>query len=147
MDTEQKNNKKHITAKERKTPSAPMRYLADRGLLSGHTLDYGCGRGFDAEYYKTHRYDPYYFPIPIFDNSYDTITCHYVLNVVDKKEEKEILLNINKLLKESGVAYLTVRRNIEKEGFTSKGTYQRNVILDLPILVSNARFCIYIMKK
>jgi hypothetical protein len=46
-----------------------------------------------------------------------------------------------------GVAYITVRRNLKKDGFTSKGTYQRIVRLNLPIVEENSDYCIYRMDK
>jgi hypothetical protein len=62
-----------------------MRFLNSLGLLRGKMLDYGCGRGFDAEYYGMDKYDPHYAPeFPKI--KFDTITCNYVLNVVDAVE-------------------------------------------------------------
>jgi len=136
-------NTPHKTAISRKSPSVPMRYIAKLNLLSGRTLDFGCGKGFDAKYFKMEAYDPYFKPEKP-TGKFDTITCNYVLNVVDKEKEKEILSQIKSLLSDQGIAYITVRRDIKKEGFTSKGTYQRNVILDLPILKETSTYCIYV---
>ena len=58
----------HKTAIKRNKLSAPMRYLSENNLLKGDLLDYGCGRGDDADLLSMDKYDP---PIVL---SYDTIT-------------------------------------------------------------------------
>jgi hypothetical protein len=46
-------------------------------------------------------------------------------------------------LSEKGKAYLTVRRDVKQDGATSRG-YQRNVLLDLPIVKEKKNnYCIY----
>jgi len=51
--------------------------------------------------------------------------------------------NILKHLKPNGKAYLSVRRDIKKEGKTSRG-FQRNVFLDFPVLKERRNnYCIY----
>ena len=139
------NTRSHCTAIARKNPSVPMRHLAKLGLLeNGRKLDYGCGRGFDAEHFTMDKYDPHYSPRKP-DGLYDTITCNYVLNVIEPEKEYDILNEIAKLLEWKGKAYITVRRDIKKEGFTSKKTFQRNVKLDLPILKETSTYCTYIL--
>ena len=138
------------TAIKRNKPSAPMEFLKDSGYLKGQIMDFGCGKGMDADTYKMSKYDPYYFPVQLerYKDTYDTITCNYVLNVLPKDEEKKVLKNIQSLLTEEGKAYITVRRDIKKEGITSKKTFQRNVELRLPVVVEKARrFCIYLLTK
>ena len=140
-----KNSKSHNTAIARKKPSVPMRHLAKIGFLeNGRKLDYGCGRGFDADFFHMDRYDPHYSPAKP-TKKYDIITCNYVLNVVSEFDGANILQEIKGLLKAEGTAYITVRRDIKKEGYTSKGTYQRNVVLDLPILKETKAYCIYMV--
>jgi len=134
------------TAIKRKTLSAPSRELVKANVLQGKILDFGCGRGDDAKRLKVAKYDPNHSPeMP--KGKYDTIYCHYVLNVLDtKKERVEVVETIKKKLKKKGTAYITVRRDIKKEGVTSKGTYQENIILDLPILKEKkGGYCIYIL--
>ena len=139
-------NNSHKTAIYRNAPSVPMRILHDRGLLVGRMLDYGCGRGFDANFFGMESYDPYYAPdMP--EGEFDTITCNYVFNVLEEKHEQALLSNIKDKLKKNGVAYISVYRDIRKYGFTSKGTFQRDVILDLPVLIETRFFCIYVLKK
>ena len=139
------NLKTYLTAIARRYPAKPMRLLRKLDLLNGRLLDYGCGKGFDAQYYRMDAYDPYYAPQRP-QGQYDVITCQYVLNVLEKEEEEKILEDIKNLLKDNGRAYLTVRRDI-KDGYTAKGTYQRIVKLPLPILKENRSFCTYILSK
>ena len=141
------NNKAHYTAITRKKPSVPMRHLAKLGVLDkGRKLDYGCGKGFDADHFGMEKYDPHFSPIKP-KGLFDVITCNYVLNVVLENKVLDILIDIGNLLNSGGKAYLTVRRDIKQEGYTKKGTYQRNVILDLPILKETSTYCTYILTK
>jgi len=139
----------HKTAKKRATLSRPMRYLHEKGLLRGKLLDYGCGRGDDAERLSMDKYDPCYFsgrPIAL---SYDTITCNYVLNVIkDESSRKAVLSRILRCLKPGGTAYISVRRDKFREGVNARGTFQATVELDLPVLVEKkGKFITYILKK
>ncbi len=139
--------KAHLTAKGRKSPSKPMQFLSRKDLLIGRSLDFGCGKGFDAKHFKMESYDPHFQPkLP--KGKFDTITCNYVLNVIeDHKIVLDVIDKLKSLLKNKGTCYITVRRDIIKEGCTSKGTYQKNIVLNLPTLVENKSFCIYILKK
>lgn len=142
-------NKAYLTAIKRNKVSAPMKFLFQAGLLpmDKDVLDYGCGRGFDADFFSLAKFDPHFFPAVPSGNR-DCVVCNYVLNVVDEKSATEILRKIQGLLSENGIAYVTVRRDVKKEGLTSKGTFQRNVILDLPIVKEKrGLFCIYRLEK
>ena len=135
------------TAISRKTASAPLRFLEKNGYLKGSVLDYGCGKGADHKHlvemkYNANSYDPYWNPVNLEGTKYDTILCTYVLNVVDEKTQADILSSIKSLLNKNGEAFLSVRRDVKKDGPTSKG-FQRNVILDLEVIKSNSGFCIY----
>jgi hypothetical protein len=127
-------NKSHKTAISRSKVSVPMKFLSENNLLTGDRLDYGCGKGFDAKEFNMDMYDPYYQPeFP--SKEYGVITSNYVLNVIESSKERENVLNtIKSLLKPDGVAYLTLRRDIKKDGYTSKGTYQGTISLSLPIV-------------
>lgn len=133
----------------RKTLSAPMRYLKSKGLISRGwlTLDFGCGRGDDARALQIHGYDPHFTPWAqwVFKEKWDVITCNYVLNVVDEAEGLQIIKQLNSMLAPTGRAYITVRRDVKKDGLTSRGTYQRNVVLPLPVVTQNSNFCIYLL--
>jgi hypothetical protein len=136
------------TAISRKLPSVPMQYLNKNDLLVGRKLDYGCGRMHDAKAFGMVGYDPYYNPIEL-SGEFDTITCNYVLNVIDNAAMRcEVLETIHSLLAVGGTAYITVRRDVKRDGYTSKGTYQCNVELELPIVKEvKGAFCIYKMLK
>ncbi len=135
------------TAISRKTLSAPMRVLSRRKLLCGATLDYGCGRGFDADYLDIQGYDPHWRNDEsiLFPMYYNTITCNYVLNVIESQDEREkVLDHIFWLLAPKGIAYITVRRDgHELKGKTKSGSWQGYVILDEFVEYENQSFCIY----
>jgi hypothetical protein len=142
-------DKSHLTAIRRNKLSAPTKWLLDNKYLSAGMLDYGCGRGDDADHlpFICWRYDPHFYPDE-YDCQFDVITCHFVLNVVELKDQNDILRKIQILLSPTGNAYITVRRDVKKTGYTSKGTYQRNVILHLPVVYEKkGGFCIYNLKK
>ena len=153
-----------------------MDVLAERGLLKGNVLDFGCGRGDDARILNWERefwrgvlavnpvyqhsppsrpmvdgltgdvdaYDLHYAPDGITRRKYQTITCHYVLNVVDEHERMAILNQIRLLLKKGGTAYVTVRRDLTADYTTPKGTQQYLVFLPAHVEVeSRGKFIIY----
>lgn len=134
----------HKTAIRRTKISAPMKHLCDAGLLFGRMLDYGCGRGFDADQFGMEKYDPY-FCSSLPEGKFDVITCNYVLNVLEHDVQIEsVLKKIRGLLKDNGVAYIAVRRDVKQDGYTNKMTYQRNVVLDLPVLTERkGKYTIY----
>lgn len=134
------------TAIVRTKLSAPVRYLREHRLIKGYVLDYGCGRGFDAIYLGWDKYDPHYYPDEL-DKMYDTVVCSYVLNTLPKSREQDVLDKVHNCLYLNGHAYITVRRNVKKPGYTKLGTYQRDVRLDLPVVTENADFCIYDMAR
>ena len=107
-------------ALHRKHLSSPAKKVSGMGLISGRILDYGCGNGKDAELLKADMYDPNYFPkFP--KGKYDTILCTYVLNILKSpKERKEVISKIQKLLKPGGKAYVSVRRDVPKEGTSTQ---------------------------
>jgi 2-polyprenyl-3-methyl-5-hydroxy-6-metoxy-1,4-benzoquinol methylase len=133
----------HKTAITRRKPSAPVLWLERHGLLKGRMLDYGAGRGFDADYLGASKFDPHWWPEKP-EGKYDTVICNYVLNVVEPGDEAGILADIRGYLAPGGHAYLAVRRDVEKEGFTKRGTYRRTVVLDLPpVFEAPGKFAIY----
>ena len=138
-------NKPHLTAIARTKPSAPMTLLNKQHRLTGRTLDYGCGRGFDADCFDMERYDPHYFPKEP-DGLFDTITCNYVLNVISRTRQADVLSHIRSFLKPDGVAYVTVRRDITHD-YKTKNSVQRVVRLPLPIIEENDGYCIYFVLK
>jgi len=135
-------NKSHLTAITRTKLSKPIKILRKKKLIVGDVLDYGCGKGFDADYYEFDKYDPHYSPQKP-KGKYDTVLCHFVLNVLGINLESKVLKKLKKYIKRGGDAYITVRRDLRKEGYTKKGTYQRKVYLALPIIYEDSDICIY----
>jgi len=128
-------NLSQLTAPHRDSPSEPMVYLADQDRLYGRVLDYGCGHGYDADYYGLDGYDPYLRPKKP-KGKYDTITCMFVLNVLENEAEAvRVLTDIQSHLKRNGMAYIVVRNDKRAltGGPTEIGTYQQHVVLRLPV--------------
>lgn len=134
------------TAITRGKPSSPTYWLYENGYLAPHGLDYGCGKGFDAEYLGWDRYDPFYAPIrPTI--LYYQIICQYVLNVVSEYWQRKILKDIRSILGLMGQAFITVRRDLPREGRPGRDCFQRYVELNLPILHKTSWYCIYLLEK
>lgn len=138
----------HKTAIKRRKPSAPAKKLYTDGKLLGRRLDYGCGYGVDSGLYCMVGYDPYYRNVKP-RGQFDTITCTYVLNVIESPSERDaVIRTIQSLLTEDGKAYITVRNDLKNlNGYTKIGTWQGKVELDLPILYKNSGFITYVLEK
>ncbi len=147
-----KNPNSHLTIKKRRWPSFPTKFLFSNGFIKGKTLDFGCGLGLDINYLKNKDiditgYDPYYLPeYP--KVKFDTIICNYVLNVLLKDEQTNVLMAISELLKPEGKAYISVRRDIKRDGFRFNPyhnckTYQCNVVLPYKSIFYSERCEIY----
>lgn len=123
-----------------------MKWLNEQNLINGRSLDYGCGKGFDAEALNMVGYDPYYAPDTLKGN-FDTITCNYVLNVLDDLDTVFVaLMTIRGRLEIEGTAYITVRRDKMAEGYTTRG-FQATVILNLESIRKTPRYEIYKLTK
>ena len=127
--------KSYRTAITRKNISRPMQWIShwlgfdkwgtegvDGYVSAPFTIDYGCGKGYDADHFGMYKIDPHYFPAdhPPKGRA-EIITCIYVLNVVNKATGKTIIKDIQSLLKNpeageggNGMAYIAVRNDIEK---------------------------------
>ena len=149
---EKLNPNSHLTAKEREKLSYPSRILLNQNRIEGSVLDFGCGHGKDVEELKgkgidISGYDPHYQPnFPT--EKFDTIICHYVLNVIQKQEQAKVLYEISTLLKFGGKAYFSVRRDINKPGYRTHfihkvKTYQTNVVLPFKTVFKNENVEIY----
>lgn len=147
--SQQRNPYAHLTAKERDRPSFPTRKLLGLGHIQGRVLDFGCGYGADVDFlrkkgFEVVGYDPHYAPEwPT--GSFDTILCHYVLNVLMRREQAEVLMDVSELLRPSGSAFYTVRRDLQRTGFRQHykhgvPTYQTNVRLPFETAV-RTEFC------
>ena len=139
-------NRSHLTAIHRKSLSVPTKYLLNKGLLVGRVLDFGCGHGFDCDLLGIDGYDPHWRDHDLV-GEYDTIICNYVLNVLEESEHQAILDRILGLLRDGGRAYITVRTDKKSlNGWTTRGTYQCEVVLNLP-LIHDGKFRMYLVHK
>lgn len=155
--TKHKNIYNHLTAKKRDKISFPVRWLERKGYFKGRILDYGCGFGTDADflqklsYSDLTKYDKHYYPeYP--KTKFDAIICSYVLNVLEKQEQAEVIMEISELLNDDGKAYFAVRRDIKYEGYRlhkihKKHTYQSNVVLPFNSIFNNEFVEIYEYRK
>jgi hypothetical protein len=136
------------TAIKRSKLSKPAQVLQSAGWLEPRLLDYGCGRGDDADQLGCERYDPHFYP----DHptvTFTTIMCNYVLNVVEcEYARRTILHDISGMLSPDGRAYIAVRINKKTlKGMTKIGTWQGLIVLDLPIVYKDSCSIIYAMNK
>lgn len=122
------------SAVHRTKPSMTIQWLKEQGLLIGDMLDYGCGKGLDADYFgmdKYDAYDPNWCNISLTtDKRYDTIVCNFVFNILEPGEEFSVLENIQRLLKEDGIAYIIVLRNVRKMA-SYKKDLQHYIVMSL----------------
>jgi hypothetical protein len=129
------------SAMSRRKMSKPMRIILDdyKSILKDgnyRMLDYGCGRGDDLNYIidecpwmegNIYGYDPHFFPDMPEGNFY-LITCFYVLNVIPKELEGELIHDVMSRLTYNGIAVFATRKDIKKEEQVGNYT-QRPVIL------------------
>jgi 2-polyprenyl-3-methyl-5-hydroxy-6-metoxy-1,4-benzoquinol methylase len=137
----------HKTAIKRKKLSTPMQYLGQQRVFNGKMLDYGCGYGNDAQLIGMDKYDPHFHPTFPYNKQYDTITCNYVLNVVNGEEQVRILNRIHGLLTTTGKAYISVRNDLKLPQQPGRGCIQVQVHLNLPIVAQNGNFKMYLLTK
>ncbi len=136
------------SAVARSAPSSPVKWLAERNKVrpGPGTLDFGCGRGVDAEWFKWDKYDPHFFPeYP--RKKYTCVVCIYVLNVVSLETEKKIIRQVRALLDKNGVAYFAVRRDAGMVLHRPSGYKQRYVKLGFPVLREHRQYCLYEMRR
>ena len=125
--------------------SAPAKWLRDNHLLYGRTFDYGCGRGGDAKILRIPKYDPFWDSNNYFQSdTWGTVLCTYVLNVVPYSVQEKIIRTVRKQLTLDGAAYFSVRRDLPLEGKQGRDCWQRYVeIPHTPIIFENSWFAIY----
>jgi len=130
-EVEMSTNNSHLTAITRKKLSLPIRerLLEELSNPCMRRLDYGCGKGFDANALGMFKYDPYYAPDEP-QGTFDYIYCGYVLNVLNPRQGQAVIDHIQSLLNRGGRAFIVVRRDLKKEGITKANTYQRTVKLE-----------------
>lgn len=139
----------HRTAMTRRGVSAPVKLLISKGLLVGRILDHGCGKGDICKFTdipNAEQYDPTWHPTRP-QGLFDTIYSGFVLNTMPEANRGMVINDIKRYLAPGGTAYIAVRRDIKKEGSTSIGSEQYNVVLPLPKLVDYpGKFAIYVMR-
>jgi hypothetical protein len=148
------SNKAHLTAISRKSLSAPMKWMESEGFFDGvprrHCLDYGCGRGFDADALGFQKYDPFWFKCDDFSESeFDVITCNYVLNVIeDFKDRQAAVEQMLHWLAPCGNLFIAVRADKENlKGYTKRGTWQGYIVLAHPLIRSTSAYDLYQLTK
>lgn len=123
------------TALKRKKLSRPMNFYIDQ--LNGSILDYGCGYGDDVKILKSMGYnivgyDKYLSSNENMSAIYDTITCNYMFNVIpDYDERLEALNNINNLLHNDGVLFVSVRYPSEQKSIKSSVEYNDGLVTSI----------------
>jgi SAM-dependent methyltransferase len=143
-----------LTALNREKPSFPARWLLLNRHLRGEVLDFGCGYGKDVEYFKENDlkaigYDPHFFPdLPKLGKTFDRITCSFVFNVLEVESRNLAMMQISRLLKPKGRAFISVRRDIDESGFrvvpgTKEIVYQANVFLPFKSVLQDLDYEIY----
>lgn len=151
------------TAVHRYCPSFPARTLVEQNLLEGRIFDWGCGHGYDLDYFRSQGFnaegwDPNHLPetppekFP--PGTFDLVHCAFVLNTLpDPAERLKILQAIHDFLPASGNISLTVRSqsninaNIKPtwksygDGWiTPKGTFQKGYTAEELVAIISTLF-------
>jgi len=122
-----------------------MQWLVNKGHIKAgdNGLDYGCGKGDDADALGFVGYDPYHRDTDITDEFFDIVTCNYVLNAIEDPAER-LGVEIDLILRAKKKAFLSVRNDVRAlNGRTSRGTWQGIVEPDSEkweLLASNSHF-------
>lgn len=131
----------------RETVSKTAQFLAERGLLRGRILDYGCGFGFDADHFGWEAYDPHYRQQAL-EGVFDTIICNHVANILTRSSRHNLFRALVDLLAPQGKAYLSVSRKIPVVGkLAIRKRIQNYVVLTLPSLYRDGELEIYRLER
>lgn len=136
LSTIEVNVSRELTAMSTKEPSSPTKWAYSRGYITSVVYDWGCGRGRDSNWLKKMdvdviSFDPYYAPDnkPQFQdfNKVKTILLVYVLNVIERVEERISLLDSIKYFANRGTKIIIACRN-QKEisNFALKGNWEKH---------------------
>ena len=106
------------TAMARTGPSAPVQHLRAHApeLLRGRVLDFGSGRGADAEALRATAYDPHHPKASVRKRptgTFSTVLATYVLNVLPKDERHAALREAAGYVRPGGHLVLAVRPQAE----------------------------------
>lgn len=116
------------TAMQRTTLSAPMRLITQTAYWKDYgpdRLDYGCGKGTDADLLGIEGWDPVYRGnSDILGKRYDIITMIYVLNTLPKELRLKTLETARGFLKPDGLMIVVVRDDVKQPYKTKLGTYR-----------------------
>lgn len=112
------------TAIKRKGPSAPLKKIVKKGLVSrGITiLDHGCGHGADVRHLESldiwaAGYDPNHRDRPVvLDRKYHVVLSTYVANVLQPSDRNAFWAELRGLVSDAGYVILTVRTDVPPEG-------------------------------
>ena len=139
-----------VAQKTQRSNTVPT-YKKAKELLNkkGKTLDFGAGKGLGAKEIKADTFEPYakdWKPdynksVDIPTESYENITSLNVLNVLQKGDRDQAILEIGRILKPDGTAIISTRGSdvLEAAGtkgdeamsiITSTGTYQKGFTPD-----------------
>lgn len=111
----------HKTAIARRKLSRPARIFEP--YLYGKVLDFGCGRGTDADILHAHKYDPHYFPVKPEKKSFDCVMCIYVLNTIEGFPDK-VLKKALTYLKPGGLIMVATRTVNEVRSQAKKNNWK-----------------------
>lgn len=122
----------------RVSASSPLKMLLTKGLLPAggdgtrfcaRVLDYGCGQGADVLHLRglghdAVGYDPKWRPVKP-EGRFDVVLCTFVLNVITAREASDVLEKIDGYLNQGGMAFVSVRRDVPREGVQGRDAWQR----------------------
>ena len=108
----------HKTAITRKELSRPIRDFREH--VKGRVLDFGCGKGSDADILGADKYDPHFFPEKP-KGLYDTVLCTYVLNTTFFP--KDVLKRVCEYVKPGGTIIVSTRSITEVNKAAKKGNW------------------------
>ena len=124
------------TAIHRNAASAPLKRMLGLGYFAGERkiLDHGCGHGADVVAlrdagFDAVGFDPNHAPDTVVrPGTCDVVLSTYVLNTLPTVQERGFVLDgLLAAAKPGGKIFVTVRADVKRDGWTSKGTYQATI--------------------
>ncbi len=137
--------------------AAPIKWLLENAErpepYTDRVLDYGCGRGQDADTFGWQKYDPNWFPEhplsnPLIEGGYDYIYCIYVLNVLPDPDDRAFIIrDLERLLSDQGVAYIAIRADTKIDKVKHQIRINEADHPGLEVIEKNSRFLIWKVMK